>query len=253
MAEGIRLQKYLSMAGRASRREAERLLLQGRIEVNGERVTELGTRVVPGRDRVVLDGEEVGAGTTPVWIALHKPAGLVTTRSDPHGARTVYEALPAELGVLRYVGRLDRDTEGLLLFSNQGDAVHGLTHPSREVEREYRARVAGVPDPDALAKVTSGVVLGDGPARAVRAEVVAREEGASVVALVLTEGRKREVRRLLEAVGHPVLRLVRVRFGPVELGDLPSGAWRPLTDDEISLLLALAGGGLERGSDHGSA
>lgn len=240
MAEGIRLQKYLSMAGRASRREAERLLLEGRVQVNGEWVKELGTRVVPGRDRVVLDGVEVRAGEEPVWIAFHKPPGLVTTRSDPRGAPTVYAALPAHLGTLRYVGRLDRDTEGLLLFSNQGDALHALTHPSREVEREYRAWVAGVPDGETLRRLERGVVLGDGPARAVRAELVAREEGRAVVGLVLAEGRKREVRRLMEAVGHPVLRLVRVRFGPVELGDLPSGAWRPLTDDETRLLLALA-------------
>lgn len=229
------------------------MLLDGRIEVNGERVRELGTRVVPGKDRVLLDGVEVRAGSEPVWIAFHKPAGLVTTRSDPHGAPTVYGALPAHLGTLRYVGRLDRDTEGLLLFSNQGDALHALTHPSREVEREYRAWVAGVPDGETLRRLEQGVVLGDGPARAVRAGLVAREEGASVVALVMAEGRKREVRRLMEAVGHPVARLVRVRFGPVELGDLPAGAWRPLTDDETRLLLAQAGEGLERGSDHGPA
>jgi 23S rRNA pseudouridine2605 synthase len=253
VAEGIRLQKYLSMAGRASRREAERLLLEGRIQVNGERVSELGTRVVPGRDRVALDGVEVSSVVEPVWIAFHKPAGLVTTRNDPHAARTVYDALPAELGTLRYLGRLDRDTEGLLLFSNQGDVLHGLMHPSRMVERQYRAWVAGLPSGETLRRLEAGVVLGDGPARAARAEVVAREGDVTVVGLVLTEGRKREVRRLMEAVGHPVLRLVRVRFGPVELGDLPTGAWRPLTDDETSLLLALAGGGRERGSDHGSS
>jgi 23S rRNA pseudouridine2605 synthase len=253
VAEGIRLQKYLSMAGRASRREAERLLLEGRIEVNGQRVSELGTRVVPGRDLVVLDGVEVHAALEPVWIAFHKPAGILTTRSDPHAARTVYDALPARYGTLRYLGRLDRDTEGLLLFTNQGDALHALTHPSRRVEREYHAWVAGLPSREALRRLETGVVLGDGPARAVRAEVVGRDEGGVVVGLVLAEGRKREVRRLLEAVGHPVLRLVRVRFGPVELGDLPSGAWRPLTDDETRLLLALTGGEPERGSDHGPA
>jgi len=253
VAEGIRLQKYLSMSGRASRREAERFLLEGRIEVNGERVSELGTRVVPGRDRVALDGAEVRVGAEPVWIAFHKPAGLVTTRSDPHGARTVYDGLPPELGTLRYLGRLDRDTEGLLIFSNQGDALHALTHPSRGVEREYRAWVAGVPSRETLRRLETGVVLGDGPARAVRARLVAREEGAAVVGLVLVEGRKREVRRLMEAVGHRVLRLVRVRFGPVELGDLPSGAWRPLNDDETDLLLALAGGRRQRGSHHGPA
>jgi 23S rRNA pseudouridine2605 synthase len=243
VAEGIRLQKYLSLAGRASRREAEKLLLEGRIEVNGERVKVLGTRVVPGRDRVALDGVEVSAGVEPVWVAFHKPAGLLTTRSDPHGGPTVFGALPKEMGALRYLGRLDRDTEGLLVFTNQGDVLNRLLHPSREVEREYRAWVAAAPSPDTLRRLETGVTLGDGPARARRAVTTGRDKGAAVVTLVLTEGRKREVRRLLEAVGHPVLRLVRVRFGPIELGDLPKGAWRPLGDHEISLLLAAAGRG----------
>lgn len=243
MAEGIRLQKYLSMAGHASRREAERLLLEGRIDVNGVRITELGTRVVPGRDRVALDGVEVRAEAQPLWVAFHKPAGLLTTRRDPRGAPTVFDALPKELGALRYLGRLDRDTEGLLIFSNQGDLLNRLLHPSRGVEREYRAWVAEAPSRGALRRLETGVALGDGPARARRAVLTGRDEGAAVVTLVLTEGRKREVRRLLEAVGHPVLRLVRVRFGPIRLGDLPQGAWRPLTDRETTLLRAVAGEG----------
>lgn len=243
MAEGIRLQKYLSMAGRASRREAERLILEGRIRVNGSVVQELGTRVVPGIDRVEMDGEEVDASSLPVWMAFHKPAGYLTTRSDPHGGATIYDLLPPELGTLKYLGRLDRETEGLLLLSNQGDVIHELLHPSRQVEREYRAWVAGVPSAETLRRLEEGVVLGDGPARAKRASLVGREGTRGVVALVLTEGRKREVRRLMEAVGHPVIRLVRVRFGSLELGDLPQGEWRPLTEDEISRLVALTTGG----------
>jgi len=231
------------MAGRASRREAERFLLEGRIEVNGVRVSELGTRVVPGRDRVVLDGEEVLLDVEPRWLALHKPAGVLTTRSDPHGGRTVYDVLPPELRTLRYVGRLDRDTEGLLLFSNQGDVIHGLLHPSREIEREYRAWVSGVPGHDTLRRLEGGVELGDGPARARRAELVDREGDRSVLRLILTEGRKREVRRLLDAVGHRVVRLIRVRFGSLELGELPAGAWRALTQHEIDLLRSLAARG----------
>jgi 23S rRNA pseudouridine2605 synthase/16S rRNA pseudouridine516 synthase len=231
------------MAGRASRREAERFLLEGRIEVNGVRVSELGTRVVPGRDRVVLDGDEVRVDAEPRWVVLHKPAGVLTTRGDPYGGRTVYDVLPPELATLRYLGRLDRDTEGLLIFSNQGDVIHGLLHPSREIEREYLAWVVGVPTGTTLARLEAGVELGDGPARAALAELVGREGDRSVVKLVLTEGRKREVRRLLDAVGHRVVRLLRVRFGPLELGSLPSGAWRALTRDEIDLLLALTGRG----------
>lgn len=231
------------MAGRASRREAERLLLEGRVRVNGVVVAELGARVVPGEDRVSVDGEAVEFGREAVWVAFHKPAGVLTTRSDPHGGRTVYDVLPPELSGLRYLGRLDRDTEGLLLLSNQGDAIHAVTHPRGEVEREYEAWVEGVPSAATLRRLREGVTLGDGPARARRAEVRGTVVGGAVVELVLTEGRKREVRRLLEAVGHPVRRLVRVRFGPVELGDLPMGAWRPLTEREISLLEALARGG----------
>lgn len=228
------------MAGRASRREAERFLLEGRIEVNGVTVAELGTRVVPGRDRVLLDGDEIRLGVEPRWIALHKPADVLTTRRDPHGGRTVYDILPPELGALRYLGRLDRDTEGLLIFSNQGDVIHRLTHPSREIEREYRAWVEGTPEPQTLRRLERGVVLGDGPARARRAELVGKEGDRSVVRLILAEGRKREVRRLLDAVGHRVVRLIRVRFGSLELGALPPGAWRALTRDEIDHLLVLA-------------
>lgn len=216
--------------------------MEGRVRVNGVVVEELGTRVVPGLDKVTVDGEAVEHGGESRWIAFHKPAGCLTTRSDPHGGTTVYDLLPPELATLRYVGRLDRDTEGLLIFSNQGDGIHGLLHPSAEVEREYRAWVRGAPASETLERLETGVTLGDGPARARRARVVGRHGEGAVVELVLTEGRKREVRRLLDAVGHGVLRLVRVRFGPVELGDLPRGAWRPLNDHEISSLESLARG-----------
>lgn len=228
------------MAGRASRREAERFLLDGRIRVNGTVITELGSRVVPGRDQVEVDGVEVHLAVHR-WMAFHKPPGLLTTRSDPHGGATIYDALPVEHHDLRYVGRLDRETEGLLLLANDGDLIHELLHPSRQVEREYLATVVRIPSPETLARLCAGVELDDGPARAKRAEVVGQEGTDGVVTLVITEGRKREVRRLFSAVGHPVRRLMRVRFGPVQLGDLPRGGLRALTDDEISRLQALAG------------
>lgn len=227
------------MTGRASRREAERFLVDGRVRVNGSVVRELGTRVVPGRDAVELDGVAVEIPEAR-WAAFHKPPGVLTTRSDPHGSRTIYDVLPREFGELKYVGRLDRETEGLLLLSNDGDTIHALLHPSREVEREYLATVVRVPSEEALRRLRSGVELDDGPARAKRAELVGREGRDGRLSLVLTEGRKREVRRLLEAVGHPVRRLVRVRFGPVLLGDLPRGGLRALTEDEIRALRAQA-------------
>lgn len=239
MTEGIRIQKYLSRAGVASRREAERLMLAGRVRVNGTVVTELGSRVDPGTDRVELDGKVVGI-PDPRWIAFHKPLGVLTTRRDPHGGTTVYDVLPDDARGLRYVGRLDKDTEGLLLLTNQGDALHGLTHPSREVEREYQAVVADVPSKADLRRLETGVVLDDGPARAVRATLLAVEAGRGRVEVVLTEGRNREVRRMLDRVGHPCLALKRVRFGPVPLGDLAPGAWRPLTDDERRRLVQCA-------------
>jgi len=227
------------MAGRASRREAERFIVEGRVRVNGVRTTELGTRVIPGEDRVEVDGEIVEIDADVRWIVFHKPPGVLTTRSDPHGGSTIYDVLPEEQRDLKYLGRLDRDTEGLLLLSNDGDMIHALSHPSSVVEREYRATVARIPSEVTLRRLRSGIVLGDGPAAAKKAELVGREGGQGIVALVITEGRKREVRRMFEAVGHPVRRLIRVRFGVVELGDLPRGATRPLEPDEIQRLRAL--------------
>jgi 23S rRNA pseudouridine2605 synthase len=233
----VRIQKLLSRAGVSSRRAAESLMRQGRVRVNGAAVTTLGARVDPARDVVEVDGKRVRIEPAR-WIALHKPAGTLTTRADPHGGRTVYDLLPKEHAALRYVGRLDRETEGLLLLSNDGELLHRLLHPSSEVEREYHAGIAGHPTPETLARVTIGVELEDGSARALRARRLEDEREGAVLALVLAEGRKREVRRLLEAVGHEVRWLRRVRFGPIRLGTLPRGRWRELDADEVEALEA---------------
>jgi len=238
-AEPVRLQKYMAHAGVASRRKSEAIIEAGRVRVNGEVVTELGTRVDPDTDRVQVDGREVGLPSTR-WLLLNKPPGVLTTRRDPGGGRIVYDLLPPDSGDLRYVGRLDRATEGLLLLTNDGDVLNGLTHPRYEVEREYRAEVKGKVLPETLQQLVRGVRLDDGPARAVRAWTP-RDESDRCVRLILTEGRNREVRRLLEAVGHPVTALRRERYGPVKLGDLAPGSWRELTDREIRALERVAG------------
>jgi 23S rRNA pseudouridine2605 synthase len=208
----------------------------GRVRVNGVVVSELGARVVPGRDLVELDGEPVAVPPV-VWVAFHKPPGVLTTRSDPHGGETVYDLLPDAFAALRYVGRLDRDAEGLLLLTNDGEGAHRVQHPSGEIEREYRAEVAGTVGREALRRLERGVELEDGMARARRATLVDAGPITSTVDLVLTEGRKREVRRMMSAVGHHVLRLTRVRFGPVRLGDLKPGEHRELAADEIAGLV----------------
>mgnify|MGYP001817834740 FL=1 len=235
----MRLQKYLSRAGASSRREGERLIEAGRVRVNGVAVTRLGTRVDPAKDRVELDGRALELPGFR-WILLHKPSGVLTTASDPGRGRTVYDLLPKEFGSLRYVGRLDRDTEGLLLLTNEGDALHRLTHPSYEVEREYRVRVGESLGKPTMERLVEGVELEDGQARARRAW---RPPGSppEELRLVLTEGRNREVRRMMAAVGHPVRRLVRERYGPVTLGSLGVGEWRELTSDEIHELRQTAG------------
>jgi 23S rRNA pseudouridine2605 synthase len=241
-SQGMRLQKFLSRAGAASRRQAEDLMAQGRVRVNGEPATTLGIRVEPGVDRVELDGKEIRFDRIR-WILLNKPRGVLTTRRDPGGRPTVYSLLPPEHQGLKYVGRLDQDTEGLLLFTNDGTRLHALTHPSSEVPREYRALVGGIPDRAVLQRLEQGVELEDGPARAERVRMTSIVEGKGAsLSLILREGRKREVKRLFDAVGHSVRRLRRVGFGPIRLGDLRPGEWRELDAAEVQALRRAAGG-----------
>ena len=235
---GVRLQKFLSRAGVASRRAAEVLIQEGRVHVNGECVQEMGTRIDPQRDRVQVDGKEVRA-LEKRWIVYHKPRGVLTTAYDPQGRETIYDRLPEKLASLRYVGRLDLLTEGLLLLTNDGELAHRLTHPSAQVEREYHAVVGGEVRRETVERLRQGVELEDGPARAKNAVLLETGEGTSTLKLVLTEGRKREVRRLCEAVGHTVRKLRRVRFGTLDLAGLEYGEWRPLTDREVQGLRKL--------------
>ena len=234
-----RLQKVLSAAGIASRRHAEQLIAAGRVRVNGA-VATLGDRVDAATDVVEVDGERVTLDTTLRYVLLNKPQGFVSTTSDPEGRPTVTELinLPDRLYP---VGRLDRDTEGLLLLTNDGDLVHRLLHPSFGVERTYLALVPGPVRREVLARPRDGVALDDGPARPRRVRVAEQHAGKAVLEVVMTEGRKREVRRMLAAVGLPVERLARVAFGGVELGDLRTGKWGLRTDPEVNRLRRAAG------------
>lgn len=233
----VRLQAYLARAGVGSRRSAEDLIREQRVTING-RVAELGAKVEPGTDIVRVDRRIVTPRRTE-WIALHKPRGYVTTRDDPEGRRTVYDLLPAQHHHLFHVGRLDRDSSGLILFTNDGEAANRLLHPRYETTKEYRADVEGAPEIGTLRKLVEGIEMEDGTAQAVSVE--SRGEIAPDVfrlIVVLREGKNREVRRMLEAVGHPVVRLFRRSFGPIEIGRLRPGAWRHLTQEEIASLKA---------------
>jgi 23S rRNA pseudouridine2605 synthase len=231
--ESLRLQAFLSRSGLASRRAAEEMIEHGRVKVNGAEVTAQGTRVVAGVDRVELDGVEVKVAPT-TWLALHKPTGYVTTRQDPFGRRTVYELIPDKFHGLFHVGRLDRDSEGLLLLTNDGDLANRFLHPSFGITKEYDVIASGKPSDASLRQLVEGVELEDGVAQAESARLIGPAgNGQSRLKLVLREGKKREVRRMLEAVGHPVLRLVRRRFGPIDLGELPEGKWRIVQPEEL--------------------
>lgn len=231
----MRIQKFLSRAGVASRRKAEKFVEEGRVKINGVVTTELGTRVEPTTDRIEVDGALVSLQTHR-WIRFHKPPGLVTTVKDTHGRPTIYDRLPDDCRNLRYVGRLDMATEGLLLLTNDGDLANRIQHPRTQVEREYEARVQKIPTPQTIERLRRGIELEDGFARPTRVDAGPPDGIYGTLSLVLTEGRKREVRRLLEAVGHAVVTLRRVRFGPIRLGYLPVGAWETLSEEEVQAL-----------------
>lgn len=233
----MRIQRALARAGIASRRKAEELVVAGRVRVNGELAT-VGHAVDIAKDRITVDGRPVDvAPTAPVWIVLHKPAGVMTTRRDPQGRRTVFDLVPDVPG-LTYVGRLDFDTEGLLLLTTDGAAAHCLTHPGAGVEREYVATVRG-DAPAAARQAAAGVPLGDGIARPAWARARRLDGDRWAFIIGIAEGRKREVRRICQALGLSVEHLLRVRFGPVELGSLPVGATRSLSTRELRAIDAL--------------
>jgi 23S rRNA pseudouridine2605 synthase len=235
---GERLQKVLAAAGVASRREAEELIVEGRVEVDGQVVTELGTRVDPLHQQVSVDGETLHRPKL-VYFAVHKPAGVVSTARDPAGRPRVIDLLPRDAGRVFNVGRLDLESEGLILVTNDGELANLLTHPRHGVKKIYEVQVAGHPEPEVLAQLKKGVYLAEGFARAVNIRVKGRRKNSTILEMVLDEGRNREVRRLFARVGHKVQRLTRVVVGPIRLGELPRGAVRRLTPEEVRKLRSL--------------
>ncbi|MDX8401407.1 MAG: pseudouridine synthase [Mariprofundaceae bacterium] len=232
-----RINRYLARCGLCSRREADRWIAAGRVSVNGVRIREPGVQIAPG-DEVRVDGRVVSPEAEEIWLLFNKPKGLLCARRDPRGRPLIYDTLDVPPNV-QSVGRLDMDTEGLLLLTNDGETAHRLTHPSADLPREYRARVAGHPDLETLARLRAGGINIGGGERSAPWEVTVDAErgGHAWLTIVVRRGRWREVRRTLEAAGHPVRRLIRTRFGPIRLEEgMPKGAWRRLTGREIRRL-----------------
>jgi len=239
--DGERLQKVLAAAGVASRRVSEQLITAGRVTVNGRIVTELGSRVDPLIDKVAVDGSAVQLDPGKRYVMLNKPTGVVSTMADEKGRRDLREFTAEYPERLFNVGRLDSDTSGLLLLTNDGELAHVLAHPSFGVTKTYIATVEGIVYPNVLRKLEAGIELDDGPISADRARVIGEpSRGRSIVEVTLHSGRNRIVRRMLDAVGHPVLELVRRQFGPLHLGTLGVGRARDLTRDELGMLLTLS-------------
>jgi 23S rRNA pseudouridine2605 synthase len=235
----VRLQKFLAEAGVASRRAGERLIVNGLVEVNGRVVQQLGAKVDPLHDEVRVEGRPVKA-RRKIYVALHKPRGFLSTRSDELERRIVTDLLPREWSHLHPVGRLDRDSEGLIFLTNDGEFTLRLTHPRFGVRKKYRAIVEGRVEPVMLRRFTEGVEHEGETLRAEHARLVDANNSHSIVELELAEGKNREVRRLFESQGLLVERLQRTQIGPIRLGELPEGRWRALTAAEVKALLAIS-------------
>lgn len=236
----MRLQKFLADAGVGSRRASEQIILEGRVLVNGEVVRELGTKVTPGHDRVVLDGRPLKT-KKKLYIAINKPRGYICSKADPEGRHTVHDLLPREWSNLQSVGRLDYNSEGLIFYTNDGDFALRLTHPRYGIRKRYLVTIKGEVTGDHLAALQKGIYDGDEVLRAESARILKGGKSHGLLELVLTEGKNREVRRMFEKLGLGVDRLQRVQVGRVKLGELPLAKWRALTGAEIKSLIGSDG------------
>jgi 23S rRNA pseudouridine2605 synthase len=236
-----RLQKLLAAAGIASRREAEKLIVSGRVAVNGRVTTELGTKVDPDQASISVDGKPIDLHPAKVYVMLNKPRGYTSTRRDPHAPKVVVDLVKDVDAALYPVGRLDVDTEGLLILTNDGDFALKMTHPRHHISKTYRAEVAGIVAQETLNYLSRGVEIEDGLTAPAKVRLIALDmtRQTSIAEIVLAEGRKRQVRRMFDAVGHPVHRLMRIKIGNLTLGKLRPGEWRFLLSEEVESLLAL--------------
>jgi pseudouridine synthase len=233
----VRLQKFLAEAGVASRRAGEQMIREGRVIVNGQVITEMGAKVDPDHDRVVVDGRAVRV-KRKIYLALHKPRGLVCSHKDEHGRPTIYSLLPAEWGHLHSVGRLDFNSEGLIFLTNDGEFSLKLTHPRYGVRKKYVVTASGLVTEALLKKFEAGVRHGEDLLKAAKTALVSASDSNSVVEVELTEGKNREVRRMFESQNLMIKRLQRVQIGKIKLGELRPGRWRTLTETEIKTLLS---------------
>lgn len=237
----VRLNKFLSLAGVASRREADRWILEGRISVNGTVIDELGLKIDEAKDVVRVNGRRIDIKPQPVYILLNKPAGCLVTLKDPFRRPTIKSLLPASVGRVFPVGRLDLNSEGLLVLTNDGELAYRLTHPRFGVKKVYQAKVRGSPDKEALRRLERGVYLEGERTAPAKAMLIAHGQESSWLRIELREGRKREVREMCRAIGHPVLELRRVEFAGIPLKDMKPGRWRYLEPREVRSLKSLVG------------
>lgn len=236
MATPERLQKYMARCGVASRREAENIILDGRVKVNKKIVTELGTKVDMDNDKVFLDGELIRPEKKLYYIMLNKPKGYVTTAKDEFDRKTVLE-LVADIDARLYpVGRLDYDSEGLLLLTNDGDFAYRMTHPTQHIPKKYHAIVSGIPDVGHVMKLRHGVEIDGYVTKPARVEIADTRENTTQLNITISEGKNRQIRKMCEAIGFPVIKLKRVSIGNVNLGNLPKGKWRHLSEGELNIL-----------------
>lgn len=243
-----RLQKVLSRSGIASRRKAEELIKQGRVKVDGVTVTQLSFKVDPNSSVIEVDGKRIDVKVEPIYIALHKPRGFVTTRSDPHVPfeRTVISLLPPQYHHLHYIGRLDKDSEGLLLLTNDGTLTHLITHPRHGLEKVYIVTVEGIVKPSQLKKLRDGIILDDGRKHTAKARIICFGKRTTTLLVKIHEGRKRQIRVMMKELGLRVKRLMRIAVGPIKLGNLRPGDFRHLSEEEIKALFDAVKRGVEK-------